>query len=136
MRSSISLGLVSGLIGHFVKCIVLYEPRHTHRRKNHPPHHFANIMSGAILGIPLVHFMKKTGKDKYISKGASFGMLLWAFFYGARNTREHYHLKRPKYHSELLSFFSYVLFGVTTAYTAVKLADPGTYSDDEYDFGF
>lgn len=106
MRSSISLGLVSGLIGHFAKVIVSHEPRNTHRRRTHPPHHFANVMSGAFLGIPIVYFMKRTGKDKHITKGASFGMLLWAFFYGGKNNRDyhHYHLKFPKKRNELLSF--------------------------------
>jgi hypothetical protein len=141
MNSTVSLGLVSGLIGHLAKCVVLFEPGHNHRRRTVPANRLANLTSGAVLGIPLVYFIKKTGKDKHISKGTSFGMLLWAFSYSAKSNSsiDHYknaHHKHRKNQSELRFFLSYLLFGVTTACTAVKLADLGTYPDDEYDFGF
>ncbi|HVJ47845.1 hypothetical protein [Desulfitobacterium sp.] len=139
MRSSISLGMVSGLIGYLAKCMVLFEPHHTKKRKqkNLPTHRFADLVSGAVLGIPLVYYLKKTGKDRHIVKGASFGVLLWAFFYSARGKNDRYLCKHRKCRSELLDLLSNLLFGVVTACVAIKIADPETYPDDaEYDFGF
>lgn len=141
MRSTLSLGLVSGLLGHFTKCIILFE-RSDHRRID-TPHHFANLLSGAILGIPMVHFMKNTGKNEHISKGASFGMILWALSNATKSQHSFHHFRLHNHHdhhqknrSELRTFVSFILYGVTTACAAKKLSDPGTYPDDEYDFGF
>lgn len=129
MRDSICLGLVSGSIGHLARGVLnLFG---THRKGN-----FADFMAGAIFGIPLVHFMRRTGKDHDLTKGASFGMLIWALFYGTRRSRNLYTLKPKKSRSELLAFLGHLAFGVVTARAAVKLADPGTFPDDEPDFGF
>lgn len=152
LRDSISLGLFSGLMGNLAKGLfnlftwktekneVLYPhlassmffaPRRTKRRKPFLVGSLADLSMGAIFGIPLVYILKKTGKDNFMVKGAGFGALLWVVFYGAGHNLPIVSIKPKKSRSPLWAFLEHLLFGVGTACTAVKFADPGTFPDDQ-----
>lgn len=159
MRDSLTLGLVSGFMGNLAKGLfnlitwksknneVLYShiaasmffrPRRIKKRGSLFVGSLADLTAGSILGIPLVYLLKKTGKDNYWVKGAGFGALLWTLLYGAGHNFNLFLFKPKKSRSSLLAFIEHLLFGVVTAEVAVKLADPGTFPDDDadYDFGF
>jgi len=151
LRDSVSLGLFSGLMGNLAKGIfnlftwkterneVLYPqlassmffaPRRTKRRKPFLIGGLADLIMGSLFGIPIVYILKKTGKDNHILKGGGLSLLLWVVLYGAGHNLHIFSIKPRKSSSPLWALLEHLLFGVVTACTAVKFADPGTFPDD------
>lgn len=155
LRDSITLGLTSGLMGNLAKGLfnlffwrskkseTLYSQLAGSMfikpglRKQKSPSligNLADMSTGSILGVPLVYIMKKTGKDNYLIKGLGYGAFLWLLLYGAGHNLDFYILKPQKYKSNLSAFFEHIIFGISTAHASVKLATPGTFPDEKYDF--
>jgi hypothetical protein len=152
MRDSVSLGLFSGLMGNLVKSLynqitwrsgkneVLYphiassmffKPFYTRMHKPFLVGCLADLITGALLGMPLIYLFKKTGKDNYLMKGVGYGSFLWLVLYGAGHNLNLFTIKVKGAPSYLWAFLAHIIYGVTTAYTAVKFADPGTFPDDQ-----
>lgn len=152
LRDTFGLGMFSGQIGNLAKGLfnfvtwkthyneVLYPQlggamffgqRNIKRRRPFIIGSLADITMGSLFGIPIVYIMKKTGKDNYLIKGVGFSLLLWVGFYGLGQSLNLYNYKLRKARSPILSFFDHLLYGAVTASAAVKLADPGTFPDDQ-----
>jgi hypothetical protein len=150
MRDTVTLGVVSGLIGNFVKDLssyLIWRARKTELLYAHlagsifsPPEsahdtgylvvgQLVDMAVGASIGIPLVYLLKKTGKDNYLLKGAAVGMGAWGLLYGA-GPRLGLTSIRPKlYKTHLSALWNNLLYGLVTAHAAVSLADPGMFPE-------
>lgn len=104
MRDTVTLGVVSGLIGNFVKGLSNYLLWHARKTELLYAHLVGSIFSSpesahdtgyfvvgqlvnmavdASISIPLVYLLKKTGKDNCLLKGAVVDMGAWGLLYGA-----------------------------------------------------
>lgn len=109
---------------------MFFAPRHTKRRKPFLVGSFADLIMGSLFGIPIVYILKKTGKDNHMLKGAGFSLFLWVAFYGAGHNLSIVSIKPKKSSSPLWALLEHLIYGLVTACTAVKFADPGTFPDD------
>ncbi|MEW6041670.1 MAG: hypothetical protein AB1633_09125 [Elusimicrobiota bacterium] len=147
------MGFVSGLIGSIAKNLsnfliyraggteMLYghlaaslysKPLETKKAKNFWLGQVLDVAIGTTFGVPVVYLMKKTGNDHHLLKGASVGLLLWGTLYSIGSLKTNLFSAKPtltKTHYSAL--WNNTLYGITTAYAANKLADPGLFPEKD-----
>ncbi|HHV64974.1 MAG TPA: hypothetical protein GXX46_07875 [Peptococcaceae bacterium] len=149
IKDSISLGLLSGLVGTLAmdllnlvawkrdKSDVLYghlgasilmNDQRIRRRNNFLFGEVLHLITGALAGIPLVYTYKLSGKDQPIVKGAAFGSLVWFAFY-VLGIKTHTFRSKPKTTaSHKTSLLQNIFYGIVTAKTMTYLAHPDVFS--------
>lgn len=151
MRDTITLGLLSGLIGNLAKDISNYliwraggteltyghlaasavtAPEKTQEAGNFFVGQIADFTVGASMGIPIVYLLKKTGKDYHLVKGAGMGLLLWGILYSTGPNLRILSIKPKMTRTHLSGLWNHLLYGVTTAQAAVALAGPGMFPEN------
>ncbi|HBV86150.1 MAG TPA: hypothetical protein DEF42_05745 [Desulfosporosinus sp.] len=86
-----------------------------------------HLVTGSIIGIPLLAILKKTGKDNYLFKGAVFGTFTWELLYsfGLR-----YKVFRAEAHTTGTHFTTLIdnlIYGFVSSATMVFLADDSVF---------
>lgn len=145
VRDTFTLGMISGTIGNLVKDLsnyVLYKrgftteiyhrvagslflaPEVTERPMGHLVGQLTDIMLGAGLGVPIVYMLKLTGRDKYALKGMAAGIGGWLILYGLMGSGGLVNTRRSDPKTIFSGFLNNTLYGVATAYAAMKLGGP------------
>jgi hypothetical protein len=149
IKDSISLGLLSGLVGTLALDLlnlitwkrnraealyghlgasVLMKGSRARKRKNLLFGEAVHLITGALAGIPLVYAFKASGKDQPLVKGAAFGSLVW-FFYYVLGIKTHTFTTEPKTNkNHKTSLWQNIIYGLVTAKTMTHLAHPDVFS--------
>jgi hypothetical protein len=90
----------------------------------------ADLAIGALLGIPVVYFLRYTGKDHAVIKGLGYGHFAWVLFYGALGSLFGAQGVFPLNASTNLSaIINHSLYGMTTAAVISKFGDPSLFPE-------
>lgn len=84
----------------------------------------------AMLGTATTYVLSITGKDNYLLKGASSGMLMWTTLYGALNGIGISKLGPASPKTVLSQFIAHTAFGAVSATLATRLGDPGLFTGE------
>jgi hypothetical protein len=76
------------------------------------------------LGVFTSYLLTLTGKDYYLLKGLSMGNMSWSFMHGVLTQLGATKVKSNDPNSQISSMIAHTLFGVTSSYLLVKIADP------------
>lgn len=152
MRDTITLGVISGLIGNFAKDLSNYfiwrarktellyahlagsifsTPESVHETGNFVAGQLVDMTIGAAMGVPIIYLLRKTGKDNYLLKGAAMGLATWGLLYGAGPNLGIISIRPKLYKTHFSALWNNLLYGLVTAHTAVSLADPGMFPESE-----
>lgn len=119
-------GKTETLYGHIAGSVFV-NPFRLNQRKNFWLGQIMHLITGAVLACPLNLVLQKTGKDKYLLKGAFFGAVVWEFIYGI-GQRFNVFSAKPRFtkthYSEL---FNNIIYGVTTVQALVAFSDPSMF---------
>ncbi|KLU64090.1 hypothetical protein DEAC_c39050 [Desulfosporosinus acididurans] len=143
LQDSISIGLLSGLIGTmfmdisnflifkagksetlygYIAAALFVPPYRTKQKKNFVLGELAHFGIGSIWGIPLFYILKKTGKDHYLIKGILISMLSLGSLIGGIKSGILKKFRLTKtYYSAL---WNHLVYGLVSAQAMVWLADP------------
>ncbi|MHB8126426.1 MAG: hypothetical protein ACYDEJ_12465 [Desulfitobacteriaceae bacterium] len=154
MQDSVITGLLGGLIGTVVmdisnflifkigKTEALYghvsgqmfvSPFRTNQRKNFILGQILHLSMGSFFGIPLFYLLKKTGKDYYAIKGLVASGFMWGIFYAGSQKIGLF--KKPRFtKTHYSAIWNNLIYGITSAYAIVSLADPITIKHKQANF--
>lgn len=119
-----------GLYGHLAGSMIMRSFR-TNQTKNFLLGQIFHTFTGAILGIPFVYLLKKTGKDHHLIKGLLSGGLSWGILYDFGQKIGLFYSKAHLTKTHYSSLFNNFLFGITMAHTVYSLADSSVFSEIE-----
>lgn len=150
MRDTLTIGILSGLIGNVVKDAsnyFIWRAKKTELLYGHlagsmlsPPEsvqesggfiagQLLDFTIGAAIGVPIVYLLKKAGKDNYLLKGAAAGLAAWGLLYGLGPNLGVVSIKPKMSRTHLSAFWNNLLYGLATAQAAVLLADSGLFPE-------
>ena len=119
-----------GLYGHLSGSMIMRGFR-THQTKNFLLGQIFHTFTGAILGIPFVYLLKKTGKDHHLVKGLLAGGLSWGISYDFGQKMGLFYTKAHLTKTHYSSLFNNFLYGITMAHTVYYLADSSVFLETE-----
>ncbi|AFM40356.1 hypothetical protein Desaci_1330 [Desulfosporosinus acidiphilus SJ4] len=151
LQDSISIGLLSGLIGTifmdssnllifkagksetlygYIAGALFVPPYRTKQKKNFILGELAHFGIGSIWGIPLFYILKKTGKDHHLVKGIfismlSLGTLIGGIKFGI--------LKKFRFTKTYYSaLWNHLVYGLVSSQVMVLLADPLVFNNSNF----
>jgi len=152
IKDSITLGLTSGfiatvvmdlfdylafrrkrsefLLGHLSGSMMMH-PLRTHLRRNFMLGQIFHMITGSVLGIPMVYIMKLTGKDNHLLKGATTGLVFWGILNNLGQRMDLFSAKARMAKTHFTSLWNNIIYGITAAQTIVSLGDPSLFPSNQ-----
>lgn len=100
-----------------------FSPKRVNRKENYILGEMLHFGVGIFFGLPIMVFLKVTGKDHHLMKGLLGGMCTWGVLYAGGQKLKLF--KRPiKSKTHYSALFNNSIFGLAAAQAMVTLADP------------
>ncbi|MDA8229479.1 MAG: hypothetical protein M0T74_17595 [Desulfitobacterium hafniense] len=106
---------------------VLMRPFRTNFRKNFIIGQLLHLITGGLMGIPILGMLKMTGKDHYLYKGAMSGLFIWEFVYGVARRVGIWRNSIVFDKTHYSAIWNHLLFGAVASSLMIKFGDPSNF---------